>query len=188
VPPPSLSPTAPKQSVLRARVDTDIEQAFIAVAKQRGMKASDLLRSLILAEVGALGPPIGNVPAAPENASLEALNVRLPGFLMDAVKARSKMRGMPPGRWAASLIQSNLFRHPVLDSRETEALEATNLEFSAIGRNINQIARRLNETAHEANRVRLEDLAHLDQIIVKTRNVVRKLVSASRQAWKADEP
>jgi hypothetical protein len=72
--------------------------------------------------------------------------------------------------------------------REVEALEATNLEFSAVGRNINQIARRLNETAHEANRVRLEDLAHLDQIIIKTRNVVRKLVSASRQAWKADEP
>ena len=67
-------------------------------------------------------------------------------------------------------------------------MEATNLEFSAIGRNINQIARRLNETAHEANCVRLEDLAHLDQIIIKTRNVVRKLVSASRQAWKADEP
>jgi antitoxin component of RelBE/YafQ-DinJ toxin-antitoxin module len=77
VPPSSLSPTAPKQSVLRTRVETDVEQAFIAVAKQRDMKTSDLLRSLILAEVVAFGPLIGNVPAAPENAALEALNVRL---------------------------------------------------------------------------------------------------------------
>jgi hypothetical protein len=68
------------------------------------MKTSDLLRSLILAEVVAFGPPIGNVPAAPENAALEALNVRLPGFLMDAIKACSKMRGMPPEHWATSLI------------------------------------------------------------------------------------
>jgi hypothetical protein len=174
--------------VLRARVETDVEQAFIAVAKQRGMKTSDLLRSLILAEVGAIGPAIGNVPAAPEKVAVEALTVRLPQFLMEAVKARSKMRGMPPGRWAAALIQSNLLLHPVLDTREIEALEATNLEFSAIGRNINQIARRLNETTHENNRVPLDELAQLDQIVNKTRSVLRKLVSASRQAWKADAP
>ena len=186
--PPTLSLTAPKQGVLRARVDIDIEQAFAARAKQRGMKTSDLLRSLVLAEVGTMGPPISNVPAVPENSELETLGVRLPAFLMDAVKARAKMRGMPPGRWAAALIQSNLSKLPVMTDEDTAALQENGRLLMKIGTNINQMARLFNGAAHQTEIVRLEALTDLSNYIRKTRTVIRSIVRNTRRGWVADEP
>lgn len=186
--PPSLSPKSPKQGVIRARVDIEIEQAFAARAKQRGMKTSDLLRSLVLAEVGTIGPPVSNVPAAPEHADLESLSVRLPAFLMDAVKARAKMRGMPPSRWAAALIQSNLSKLPVLNEEETAALQDNSRLLLKIGTNVNQMARLLNGAFHQTELVRLEVLADVSNSIVRTRNVIRSIVRNTRRGWAADEP
>ena len=186
--PPSLSPTAPKQGMLRARVDIHVEEAFAALAKQRGIKTSDLLRSLVLAEVGAGGPPIGHVKPEPENSEVNELRVRLPAFLFDAAKARAKMRGMPPGRWAAALVQSNLSRHPFLNDDEINSVNMTNRELAAVNRNINQIALRLNEAFYDTERVRIDSLAELTNNIVRTRNVIRVLVRTSRQGWELDEP
>ena len=186
--PPSLSTTAPKHAVLRARVDADLEQAFAARAKQRGMKTSDLLRSLVLAEVGTIGPPIGHVPAAPENSKLETFGVRLPAFLMDAVKSRAKMRGMPPSRWAAALIQSNLLKLPVMTDEDTAALQDNGRLLLKIGTNVNQMARLLNGASHQTELVRLDVLTDVSNSIVRTRNVIRSIVRNTRRGWAADEP
>jgi len=152
------------------------------------MKTSDLLRSLVLAEVGAAGPPIGHIAAVPAHSDVVELKVRLPAFLVDAVKARAKMRGMPPGRWAASLVQSNLSKHPVLNGAEIIAVNSTNRELAAVGRNINQIARRLNDAFYDTESVRIEALNDLTNVITRTRNVIRGLVRTSRQGWEAEEP
>lgn len=186
--PPSLSPTAPKQGMLRARVDVDVEQAFSALAKKRGIKTSDLLRSLVLAELGQVGPGQTQVEPDAANADIKVLQVRLPGFLQDAIRARANMRGMPPGRWASALLQSNLSRLPVFNEDEISALRENNRQLFKIGTNVNQIAKSLNESFHDTERVRLDVLADLSNSIVRTRNVIRAIVRNTRRGWEADEP
>ena len=74
---------------------------------------------------------------------------------------------------------------------ELTALVAANRELAAIGRNINQIARALNEArligaAVDANHVKLEQLAELREAITRNRAAIRALVRASQNSWADD--
>ena len=94
---------------------------------------------------------------------------------------------MAPSRWVTALVQSNLTRQPVMSDDELAGLLASNRELAAIGRNLNQIARALNEAFYETERVKLEKLAELRQVITENRLAVRALVRASQNAWEADD-
>lgn len=89
-------------------------------------------------------------------------------------------------RWASSLVQSNLMRPPVLTERELLVIEAATRELGAIGRNISQIARSLDETYFRTERIRLDRLAELSAKITATRTAIGALVRASRRSWRAD--
>ncbi len=116
----------------------------------------------------------------------EKITVRLPGFLKKRVVVRAKLLKMGTGRWVGAFIQSNLMRQPVMTDRELQALEASTRELTAIGRNINQIARALNEAHFQTERVRLDRLAELSEAIQKLRGDIRSLVRASRNAWREE--
>lgn len=90
---------------------------------------------------------------------------------------------MTPSRWAASLIQSNLTGQPVMTKVELAELQTSSRELAAIGRNINQIAKALNEAFYETERVRLDTLAELSKAVAENRSAIRALVRASRNAW-----
>jgi hypothetical protein len=92
---------------------------------------------------------------------------------------------MAPSRWVASLAHSHVSNTPVLTDAELLTLEAALRELAAIGRNINQIARALNQAHFETERVRLDYLSLLNESITATRDEVRALVRASREAWGA---
>ena len=85
------------------------------------------------------------------------------------------------------MVQSNLTAQPVMTSDELAVLRASNRELAAIGRNINQIAHALNADFHETERVKLEKLAELRQVITGNGAAVRALVRASQSAWEADD-
>jgi hypothetical protein len=83
-------------------------------------------------------------------------------------------------------VQTNLTGKPVMTDKELAVLQASNRELAAIGRNINQIAKALNEAFHETERVRVDTLAALSQSITENRSAIRSLVRASQQAWEAE--
>ena len=182
--PPTLRPKLP-MLVLKTLVETETKTRFRNLAKTRGLSESELLRSVVLVVTGqdAADQPIK--PKA-ENTELERMTVRLPGFLMEAAKQRGKSKGMAASRWVAALVQANLTGKPVMTDKELAVLQASNRELAAIGRNINQIAKALNEAFHETERVRLDTLAALNQSITENRAAIRSLVRASQQAWEAE--
>ena len=98
-----------------ARVEPDLKAAFKKHVKSRKLKESELVRRLILRELGMddEGHPI---EADPEPASVapDRLTVRLAPVVMEAAKTKAKSQGMPPSRWVSALVQSNVTRHPVL--------------------------------------------------------------------------
>lgn len=160
---------------------------FQAMAKARGLSESELLRALVLA-VDQEGEVSAVQPVRPELDKLdqERMTVRMPRFLMEAVNARGKLKGMAPSRFVTAMIQSNLTRPPVMTAQELNALLATNRELAAIGRNLNQIARSLNQAPHESERVKLDSLKELKQAIKKNINAIGGLVRASNNSWSAD--
>jgi iron-sulfur cluster repair protein YtfE (RIC family) len=93
---------------------------------------------------------------------------------------------MAPSRLVAALVQSNLMRAPVMSAAEIAALQESNRELAAIGRNVNQIAKAINEAFHHTERVRLDKLVELAQAIQENRATIRALVRASQNAWNAD--
>ena len=90
---------------------------------------------------------------------------------------------MAPSRWISSLVQTALMKEPVLMEAELLALEESNRELAALGRNLNQIARALNTAFHETERVRLDLLGELKGAIDDNRKRILALVRASRGAW-----
>lgn len=169
---------------LKARVEPEIKGAFIQRARARRMTESQLLRAVVMAEIGHRL----TVSATPShgNTSIQRVTVRLPSFLLDAVKGRARIFGMAPSRWIASLVQSNVTGLPVFTEAEISAVLAANRELAAIGRNINQIARNLNEAFPDIERGRLDKLAELTTVIASDRQAIRNLVRASNRAWDAD--
>ena len=66
---------------------------------------------------------------------------------------------------------------------ELQELRASNRELAAIGRNLNQIAKALNEAFHETERVRLDRLTELGRAIEGNRVAIQSLVRASQNTW-----
>lgn len=170
--------------VLKARFDADTHARFLAEAKARGLTESEFLRLAVHREIGDAATLANDVDPDPTQIEPDRITVRMPTFLLNAAKARAQSKGMALSRWIAALVQSNLTRHPVLTDTELQAVDTTTRELSAIGRNINQIARALNEAHFQTERVRLDRLAALAEAIHKTRDAIRVLVRASRQAWR----
>ena len=105
---------------------------------------------------------------------------------MEAAKEKAKEKGMATSRWIAALVQSNLARTPVMTDQELTALKANIRELTAIGRNINQMARALNESRNNTDKVNLETLALLGDTLKTNLSLVRELVRASQQVWDAE--
>lgn len=180
-------PSAPSMPVLKALVETRTKARFRAMARERGLSESELLRMVVLAVTEEDDGGGQVIKPDAERVDLTRTTVRMPRFLMDGVHERAKANGMAPSRWIAALVQSNLTRQPVMNAAELAGLQASNRELAAIGRNINQIAHALNSAFHETERVKLEKLAELNEAIEGHRAAIRQLVRASQDAWEADD-
>lgn len=183
---PSLMP------VLKTLVEPEIKTRFRNIAKARGLSESELLRAVVLAATDQSKDTDQPIQPDAEKAESDRMTVRMPRFLMEATKVRAKAKGMAPSRWVTALVQSNLTGKPVMSNAELEGLQASGRELVAIGRNINQIAKSINQAnvihpgAFEKEWLPLIKLTELSQAITENRAAIRALVRASQNAWKAD--
>jgi hypothetical protein len=175
------------RTVLQARLDAGIHERFTALAKARGLSDSELLRMAINREIEASEAGVEGAVTRSEPEQKDRITVWMAARVLVAAKERAKSKGMNPSRWIAALVQSNIGRAPVLTENELKAVESSIRELAAIGRNINQIARALNESHFQVERVRLERLADLSSAIRRTRDEIMVLVRAGRSVWKAGD-
>lgn len=178
--------------VLKTLVEPEIKTRFHNISKARGLSESELLRAVVLAATDQSKDTDQPIQPDAEKAEADRMTVRMPRFLMEATKKRSKAKGMAPSRWVTALVQSNLTGQPVMSDAELEGLQASGRELVAIGRNINQIAKSINQAnvihpgAFEKEWLPLIKLTELSQAITENRAAIRALVRASQNAWKAD--
>lgn len=172
-------------TVLRARIEGKYAKAFKAVADSKLMKPAELLRHVVMLVVGENDASDLKIEPNLEGSKLVEKYFFIPEFLVDEINLRAKTKGMKFSRWVAALVQSNLMRDAVLSTDEIQLLNASNRELAAIGRNLNQIAKALNERFHETDRIKLEHLNELNKAIEQHDKTIRRLIRASQQSWEA---
>jgi GNAT superfamily N-acetyltransferase len=182
----------------QVRLGAELESRFASALAEHKLRPSDLLRQAVEHELDRLafdadsavprGSSVGAPLAVPGSAvRVRRLTLRLPDFVYVAARSRGRGRGMALSRWIAALVQSNVAAEPVLSEAETLALEDCSSQLASIGRNINQIARALNQNPHEVDRVRLDVLEHLGDVLKNIRSDIKNLVRASRNVWTVEE-
>lgn len=179
------------QSVLLAtRVEPSLKEAFEAHASARNLKSSELLRRLVMVELGREPGTDKSLPQPKlQGQKMQQVTLRFPRFILDAAQDRATAKGMKPARWMAALVQSHLDTEPVMTEKEVLLLRGMSRELSAIGRNVNQIAKGLNSAVGdiERGRVSLDGLEKVIPAISLSRKLISALIRKSQQSWAAVE-
>lgn len=98
-----------------------------------------------------------------------------------AIKERSQTERCSMRRWIVDAIRVGLTHEPQFGMSEIDALGESNYQLLALGRNLNQVARRLNEGEYEP--VTLERIEALSELIRKHTGVVSQAIRASLERW-----
>src|SRR6185312_11186 len=109
------------------------------------------------------------------------LSVRLDpndGLLL---KERAAARCVPPATYVAALVRSHLRGITPLLKEERHALDCVVAELTAVGRNLNQVARALNRGQSVAPR--RDDVQAMLRVCGALRDHVKALLAAYKKSW-----
>lgn len=98
-----------------------------------------------------------------------------------AIKERADAERCSSRRWIVDAIRAGLTHEPQFTMSEIDVLGESNYQLLALGRNLNQIARRLNEGRYEP--ITVERIVALRSLIEKHTELVSKAIRASLERW-----
>jgi len=165
-------------------VTRDTKARFASLAHDQCVTESALLKRLVDA---SLVPSSTVKPISPDTVEPVSptgrLSIRLRSDDLLLLRERAKAREMPTSTYVSLLIRSHLRALAPLPTAELVALKRCVAEISAMGRNLNQIARALNQ-GH-----RLSDLSKADlQAMLRALNGLRAhfkaLINANLASWR----
>jgi hypothetical protein len=167
------------------RVTSETKARVRALATRDGIGESTLIKQLLdvvfrTSSLDGLPPP-----ATPDRAGdCERLNVRLAPEIGRLLRERARARAMPSATYASSVLRSHLLSAAPLPKAEYLALTQSVAELSAIGRNLNQIARALNQGGRPSMPGR-EELGAMVKIAAALREHIRALLEANSRSWES---
>ena len=101
-----------------------------------------------------------------------------------AVVKRAEQENCSSRRWVVNLIRLALTKEPQFMTKELEELGESNYQLYSIGRNLNQLAKRLNEGHLEP--VTVERIEELRKAIREHTDKVNRAMSASYDRWELE--
>lgn len=179
-----------------AAVDAAIKARFEAEAKRREVTTSRLAASLIVAFL-AQDDSQGQAPnrhleqddaqTAPARASkTEQVFVRLAPYYFSELGRLAQERCWYRSTYLANLLQAHVDRRPVLCDAEVNALRQVARQLADMGRNLNQIAKRLNSSLHHESAENL-DFELIKLLLEIEANSIRALMKANLHGWGVDD-
>jgi predicted DNA binding CopG/RHH family protein len=172
------------EAFVQCRVTPAMKTRLRALAAREEITESALLRQLL--EVTLRAPVNDGLPKveALERVSREArVNIRLAADDRLLLSERAAARGMAAATYVSVLVRSHLRNVAPLPRDELLALKRSVAELSAIGRNLNQIAR----AAHQGRQVALPgrpEVAAMLRVAEGLRDHVKALLKANQVSWK----
>lgn len=127
-------------------------------------------------------------PATEAEAESKATSVYLPVFLWNGLRERADFYGFKPTVYLRNLIAANLTNEPIINEQEILELRAANRQLVSIGRNLNQIAKAMNQAVDlkVRDRVNYDHIVELQAGIEKQKAAIHKIVANSNNVWRVE--
>jgi hypothetical protein len=177
----NLKPT----SHLNVYLGEALKASWDLYCQERGLKPGAALKASIQKEIDRVKQgtvePAAQRDECPDYAPKKRAEIRLTPSELDAVDARADDAGCSRSTWLVNVVRGTLTKQAQMGMREIDSLGESNYQLLAIGRNLNQIAKRLNEghpdviTAKYTERLADEIRAHVKS--------VSKVMGASIERW-----
>jgi hypothetical protein len=184
-------------ATIGAAVSTETKAEFDSVARARGATPSRLAASIIedflkreasltLSLLPASTPVLphpASVATVPGEARTKQVFVRLEPYYHDELVRLATERVWFPGTYLANLFHAHVDRRPVLCDTEINAVRQVARQLADMGRNINQIAKKLNTSLEHAHLVASIDFEIVKMLIELETNAVKELIKANVRGW-----
>jgi len=166
-------------------VTRDTKAQFAALAHTQGVSESALLKRLVAASLAPTASFKPQLPDIVEPVSATGrLSIRLRSDDLLLLRERAEAREMPTSTYVSLLIRSHLRALAPLPTPELLALKRSVAEIGAIGRNLNQIARAVNQGEPPSGPSKA-DLQALLRALDGLRVHVKALINANLESWRS---
>ena len=173
----------PADAFIQCRVTPEVKTLIRALAQREQITESALIKELlevVLRSSAAKGFP--KLEELQRSSRDSRLYVRLNPDDRLLLRERAVARGMPSATYVAVLVRSHLRELAPLPKEELLALKASVAELGAIGRNLNQIARAMNQSERVSPPGR-EEMRSMLKVCVALRDHVKALLVANAKTW-----
>ncbi|WP_183708541.1 plasmid mobilization relaxosome protein MobC [Paraburkholderia tropica] len=120
-----------------------MKDEFTAWCQRQDVTVNDAVRQMVARVLGADVRQLPHVASANGDERV-SVKVQFSAGEYEAVRLVAQRMGFTLSRFLVAMVRAQITRYPQLGEREVTALEASNYQLAAIGRNLNQIARALN--------------------------------------------
>jgi hypothetical protein len=167
---------------IQCRIDRELKARLQALAAERGLTESAVLKRLVIGAVGRV--PINDADTlAVEPVSPRArIYVRLRPGDHALLRERAAHRGLASATYVSMLVRAHLWDVPPLPDREFAALKHAAGALGAVGRNLNQIARIAQQTGRVEG-LTTADLRKMLQAFEGLRVHFKGLIEANIASW-----
>ena len=172
---------------INCRVTSETKAVLQKMAEREGITESALVKQILGSVLRTSA--LDEVPSSPEEGTgnrQARLTVRLSPEDLRLLKARAEGRSLAGGTYAAVVLRFHLRQVVPLPKEELMALKRGVAELSAIGRNLNQIARASSREEQVSLPGRRETIAML-KIAEALRDHIKALVKANTAAWRGND-
>jgi Bacterial mobilisation protein (MobC) len=161
------------------------KERFAELARAQGFSESALLRRIVdSAIVTIAGVGVPELEPVDPVASSGRISVRLRSDDLLLLRERSRARKLPTSTYVSFLVRTHLRGQAPLPTAELAALKRSVAEVGAIGRNINQIARAVNQQQWPAGPNRA-DLQAMLRALSALKNHFKATINANLASWNA---
>jgi predicted DNA binding CopG/RHH family protein len=169
---------------LKAWVPRETKERFTEFARGQGLSESALLKRVVEALIGS--NEVRNVTLAPlQHVPVSGrLSVRLAADDLLLLRERARSRGMPSPTYISLLVRSHLRNLAPIPDAELKALQQAIGQVSAIGRNLNQIARAVN-AGERPDGPSKADLHAILRACTGLRDAFKAFVERNTRSWEA---
>jgi hypothetical protein len=172
-------------ALIACRVTSEMKARVRSLAERDGITESALLRQLL--DVVLRTANVDEPPAlvATDRVNRDArLNVRLEPEDWHLLRERARARGMASATYLSYLARSHLRQAAPLPKAEYTLLKQSVEQLAAVGRNLNQIARAMNQGERTAM-VGRSELAAMLKVTESLRDHFKGLLEANDRSWRS---
>jgi hypothetical protein len=184
-----------------AAVTAETKERFETIARSREITASKLAASLVTSflDKGTSAdspqePPLSSLIAARttgfsacEEGKTKQVFVRLEPSYYAELNRLAAERNWYRGTYLANLFYAHADRRPVMCDVEIGAVRQVARQLADIGRNINQIAKKINTSADHRHLVHSVDFELVKMLIELESSAVKELIKANVRGWGFDD-